>query len=159
MENLLDILKLLSRHDVEFVVVGGYAVVAYGGTMVTQDVDICCDFSPANLLRLQNVLKPLHPVHRMTPGRIPLELTEENCQDLKNLYLDTDLGQLDCLGEVLGVGDFQAVKERSHAVILDEESIRLIDLDALIEAKEAMKRPRDIEAALQLKAILEKQGS
>ena len=46
MQQPVDILRLLCAHGVEFVVVGGYAVVAHGGTMVTQDIDVCCDFSP-----------------------------------------------------------------------------------------------------------------
>ena len=49
--------------EFDFVVVGGYAVVAHGGTLVTQDLDVCCDFSADNLLRMQEALGDLHPVH------------------------------------------------------------------------------------------------
>jgi hypothetical protein len=84
-----NLLQHLARAAVDFVVVGGYAGVVHGCTYVTQDVDLCCDFSPANLLTLQRALSDLHPVHRMTPGRRPLELTPANAGDFQNLDLDT----------------------------------------------------------------------
>ena len=102
MADFESLLKRLIQHHVDFVIVGGYAAVAHGISYLTQDIDVCCSFEPANLLRLQQALADLHPVHRMTPQRIPLELTLESCQNLKNLYLDTDLGQLDCLGSISG---------------------------------------------------------
>jgi hypothetical protein len=64
-----DLLERLARAGVDFVIVGGYAGVVHGCTYLTQDVDICCDFSARNLLALQRAIADLHPVHRMTPGR------------------------------------------------------------------------------------------
>jgi hypothetical protein len=157
MHDLNSLLARLIRHEVDFVIVGGYAAVAHGSTLVTMDVDICCDFSPANLLRLQAALRDLHPVHRMTPKRLPLVLTARSCASLKNLYLDTDGGQLDCLSAVLGIGDFNAVKRRSVEIGLPFGHCHLLAIDALIEAKEAMGRPRDKESVLQLKALRERQ--
>ena len=61
-------------------------------------------------MRIQKVFADLHPVHRSRPD-LPLELTPEQCASLKNLYLKTDLGIVDCLGEVLGVGNFETVFE------------------------------------------------
>ena len=92
----------------------------------------------------------------MTPKRLPLQLTKENCQGLKNIYLDTDMGQIDCLGEILGIGDFQEVKKRSIVVDVDGHEIRLLELEALIATKKAMNRPRDQEAILQLEALRER---
>ncbi len=66
-----DLLERLADVGVGFVVVGGYAGIVHGCTYMTQDVDICCDFSPANRLALQVALFDLHPVHRMTPGEYP----------------------------------------------------------------------------------------
>jgi hypothetical protein len=127
--------------------------VAHGTSLVTQDVDICCHFATDNLMRLQEALAGLHPVHRMTPKRLPLQLTPQACGGLKNLYLDTDLGQLDCLGEVAGVGDFEQAKSLSVEVSLPAGTCRVLSLDALIAAKAAMARPRDREVVKQLRAI------
>ena len=153
MANFENLLARLIEHQVQFVLVGGFAATAYGSTVLTQDVDICLHFSTDNLVRLQEALADLHPVHRMTPQRLPLRLTPETCRDLKNLYLDTDLGQLDCLGTIQGVGNFDRVQELSVEVNLPAGLCRILSLDALIRSKEAMGRPRDRDSLLQLKAI------
>ena len=153
MSDLEALLQRLIAGHVEFVIVGGYAAVAHGVTLVTRDVDICCRFTTANLLRLQKTLRDLHPVHRLTPKRLPLKLTATNCRELKNLYLQTDWGVVDCLGTVLGVGDYSAVRKQSIAVELPFGNCRVLGLEALINAKEAMGRPHDLESVVQLKAI------
>jgi len=148
-----DLLERLVRAEVDFVIIGGYAGVIHGCTYVTQDVDICCDFSVANLLALQKAVSDLHPVYRVTPDRKPLELTPENAGEFRNLYLDTDLGHLDCLSEVQGIGPYEKVKQVSLPIEIDGMRLRVLTIDALIKAKEAMNRPRDREAIRQLKAI------
>ncbi len=161
MGNFEDLLTRLIEHEVEFVLVGGFAATAYGSTMLTQDVDICMRFSSENVMHLQEALADLHPVHRMTPQRLPLQVMPETYASLKNLYLDTDLGQLDCLGLIQGVGDFEEVKKHSIEVRLPAGVCRILSLDALIRSKEAMRRPRDRESLLQLRAIrqrLKEQG-
>lgn len=156
MINLANLIERLLQYDVEFVIVGGFAAVAHGSTTLTQDVDICCNFSVENLMRLNDSLADIHPVHRMTPQKRPLELTPDTCKPLKNLYLDTDMGQLDCLSSVMGVGNYEQVKESSCQISLPGGICRVLDIDALIESKKAMNRPRDIEAVLQLESIKER---
>ena len=157
MSDLKTLLERVLEHDVEFVVIGAFASAAHGATLLTQDVDICCSFTARNLLKLQDAIAELHPVHRLTPKRLPLELTRANCRGLKNLYLETDLGVIDCLSEVLGVGAYSVVKKQSVPLDLDFGKCRVLGLDALIRAKRAMNRPRDREAVVQLEAIRAKQ--
>lgn len=110
-------------------------------------------------MRLQEAIADLHPVHRMSPARPPLRLTPDTCAGLRNVYVDTDWGQLDCLGEVLGVGSYEEVLAQSVEVPLPAGPCRILGIDALIKAKEAMKRPRDREAVLQLRAIRQRRPS
>jgi hypothetical protein len=151
--DLKGLLARLTENDVEFVVVGGFAAVAHGSTLLTMDVDVCCDMSPDNLLRIQRAISDLHPVHRLTSRKLPLLLTAESCRGLRNLYLDTDIGPLDCLGEIAGVGGFPEVKARSVWIELERGRCRILALDALIDAKRAMGRPRDRETVAQLELI------
>jgi hypothetical protein len=151
--DFITLLERLSNADVDFVIIGGFAGIVHGCTYVTQDIDICCDFSPTNLLALQKAVSNLHPVHRMTPKRKKLELTEKNCRQLKNLYLDTDIGQLDCVSFIDGLGDYQKVRRASELIEVRNTKLRVLSLNALIKAKKAMNRPRDKEALLQLEAI------
>ena len=159
MHKLGVMVEKLTTGGVEFVLVGGYAAVTHGVSLVTRDVDVCCRFSPENLRRLERVLADVHPRHRMTPQKLPLELSDELCARLKNLYLETDLCVIDCLSEVLGVGGFDEVARRSVEIQIPSGKFRVIDIDALIEAKLAMKRPQDYLAVDQLRAIKEKRST
>ncbi|OQY06963.1 MAG: hypothetical protein B6I25_02755 [Planctomycetales bacterium 4572_13] len=154
-QTYIDLLTRLVKAEVRFVLIGGYACIVHGGTLSTVDVDVCCDFTPDNLLRLQRALADLNPVHRMTPQRLPLSLTSENCKKLKNLYLDTDLGQLDCISEVQGLGDFSQVEQMCETIEAEQTRLKVLNRDALIQSKKAMGRPRDREAVRQLEAIKE----
>lgn len=155
MNGLSDLIVRLAANGVQFVLVGGYAAVVHGVSFVTRDIDICLSFSPENLLRLHTALRDLHPRHRLTPQRLPFQPTAESSTDLKNLYLETDWGVIDCLGEVLGIGGFEAVLARSSEIEFPFGKCRVLEIDALIEAKEKMGRPHDLLTVRQLKAIKE----
>jgi hypothetical protein len=151
--DFVSLLERLANNGVDFVVVGGFAGVVHGCTYVTQDIDICCDFSPANLLTLQKAISGLDPVHRTTPKRLKLRLTEESCTQFKNLYLDTKEGQLDCLSFIEGLGDYDRARQESEVVQIENSKIHVLNLDALIRTKKAMNRPRDRLAIVQLEGI------
>jgi len=142
MQNLAELTKRLIDARVEFVLVGGFAAMAHGVMRGTRDVDVCCPFSEDNLMRIQGALSGLHPVHN--PGTdLPLELTPALRASLRNLYLKTDLGMLDCLGEIKAVGGYDEVLSHSVELELPIGKCRVIDIDALIVAKEAMDRDHD----------------
>jgi hypothetical protein len=150
------LLQRLLQHQVEFVVIGGVCGIMHGVTLVTTDLDVCCRFTSANLCRIQAAVKDLHPYHRLASNNLPLELTDELCGRLKNLYLQTDSGKLDCLGEVAGVGGYETVLKNSVIFRLSYGDLRILNLDSAIASKEAVGRPRDLEAARQLRAIRER---
>ena len=156
MQNLAELTGRLIAAQVEFVLVGGFAAIAHGVLRSTRDVDICCRFSGQNLMRIQKALTDLHPVYRPRTD-LPLELTPELCASLKNLYLKTDLGILDCLGEIKGVGDYDEVVRHSVELELPIGKCRVIDIDTLIIAKEAMDRDHDRITVKDLKDIKKRQ--
>ena len=157
--NFLNLLFQLDKEDVNFVIIGGFAGVVHGCTFVTQDVDICCQFTTANLLRLQKALAGFNPVHRMAPKRPMLKLTEGNCKDYKNLYLDTDIGQLDCISFAQGIGDFEKVLQASQIIEVENHKLNVLRIEALIETKKAMNRPHDREAVIQLETMKKMQDN
>jgi hypothetical protein len=150
------LLTRLTEHGVEFVIIGGVCGVLHGVPLVTFDLDVCCPFSPENVRRIEAAVKDLHPYHRLTPERLPLELSSELLPRLKNFYLQTDLGKLDCLSEVTGIGDYQAVLKCSVPHSTSHGVFHMLSLDALIIAKEALCRQRDQAAVKVLRAIKER---
>src|SRR5260370_2823673 len=134
------LLLRLRNEQVEFVIIGGFCGVIHGVTLVTKDLDICCRFTPENLHRIEAAVKDLHAYHRLAANKLPLELTDELCTRLRNLYLQTYLGKLDCLSEVLGVGDYEAVLQQSTVYMLSYGEFRILKVDALIAANETVGR-------------------
>jgi len=154
------LLMRLNERNVEFVIIGGVCGVLHGVPLVTFDLHVCCPFSLENLRRIEAAVADLHPYHRLTPKRLPLELSDELAADLKNLYLQTDLGKLDCLSEVTGIGDYQSVWKSSVPYETSSGDFHMLSLEALIVAKEAAGRERDLAAVGLLRAIKErKKGS
>ncbi len=152
MQHLNQLLERLVRAEVECVLIGGFAAIAHGSSLQTRDVDVCIRLSEENLLRIQQAFGDLHPVHRARPD-LPLDLTPELCARLKNLYLKTDLGIVDCLGEVMGVGGYDEALRHSVPLEFPFGTCRLLDLDTLIKTKEALGRPHDLLTVEHLKAV------
>lgn len=81
-------------------------------------------------MALQEVLSDLHRVHRMTPGRRSLKITAENAASFSNLTVDTDLGRLDCLSTINGLGDYAQVKRLSERIEIDGMVFCVLTIDA-----------------------------
>lgn len=72
-----------------------------------------------------------------------------------NFTLVTDLGDIDLLGEVSGIGDYQAVVEKSEQINFFELQIRILSVEGLILAKSAANRPKDLLVLPELEAMRE----
>jgi predicted nucleotidyltransferase len=153
MDSTLDILQKLTEHDVGFVLIGGMAAAAHGGAMVTEDVDICIRFDLETITRLLSALRGSHPRQRMHPERLALSDDPAALVGWRNLYLVTDGGQLDLLGDVLGVGGYPEVVAEAQELDLGAFRCKVIGIDALIRCKRALGRPKDLRTALELEAI------
>lgn len=153
--NLDNLLKLLLDHDIDFILVGGMAAVLYGASQITHDVDICTVIRPDQVEKLRQCLAPYHPTHRETPQRFSfLEIPKETGH-LKNIYLQTDLGNLDVLGEIAAVGNYDAVLKNAITVELYGHRCKLIGLEDLIHSKEALNREKDKATIKELRVIWE----
>jgi hypothetical protein len=153
MASTLDLLERLNKHAVEYVLVGGVAAVVHGSQLVTGDVDICAPLDAPNLAKIVAALSGLEAKFRMTPDRRPLPMEPEKLAGFKNLYLETNLGQLDIFSEIAGVGDYAAVALHTITLDLGGAICRILDLDTLIQSKKALGRPRDLQAVIELEAI------
>jgi hypothetical protein len=153
MANHEALLERLVHHEVEFVLIGGYAAMIYGVSLMTRDVDVCTHFDDQNLRRIGKAMVDLHPYHRETPQDVPFDAERWIGRGIRNLYLGTDLGPIDFLGEILGVGDYQTALTHSVPVTMPYGDYHLLGIDDLITAKEAVARDRDKAAVVQLRAI------
>lgn len=156
MSELNRLLQRLIEADVEFVIVGGFGGVLHGSSLVTRDLDVCALLTQANVEKLRAAFRDLNPKHRLTPNRLSFLENPEAGVALKNLYLQTDLGPLDLMSSITGVGDFARVAASAIVVELFGHRVKVISLTDLIAAKEALGRDKDLLAAKELRAILER---
>src|SRR6185437_3670386 len=138
------------------VIVGGFAALLHGSTLVTRDLDVCAVLSRAEVAKLREALRDLNPRHRLTGQRLSFLTTPDPGVPVHNLYLETELGTVDILSSILGVGDFERVRTGSVEIEIFGRRCRVISLDDLIRAKETLAREKDLLAAKELRAIREK---
>jgi hypothetical protein len=151
-------LRLLGEHKVDCVIVGGIAAAIHGSLLLTNDVDVCYARDTANLNRLAGALQSVHARLRNAPEGLPFILDAETLKRGLNFTFATDIGDLDLLGEVRGVGGYEDVLAGSITVELFDYRFAVIDIHKLILAKRAAGRPKDLIALPELEAIQETQA-
>ncbi|HVT45244.1 MAG TPA: hypothetical protein VMT00_12745 [Thermoanaerobaculia bacterium] len=149
------LLSALVGAEVELILVGGVAATLHGSSRLTTDVDVVYRRSSENLKRIVAALAPHEPYLRGAPPGLPFRLDVETLRRGLNFTLTTKLGSIDLLGEIGGGGTYETLIDRTISVTLFGLQCRCIDLDALIEAKRAAGRPKDLEVLAELEAIRE----
>lgn len=149
-------LKLLGEYRVECVIIGGVAATLYGSTILTNDLDLCYARNAENLERLSTALQSVNAKLRNAPPDIPFILDAETLRRGLNFTLTTEVGSLDLLGEVRGVGFYKDVIDGAIRYELFGYPFLVIDLRKLILAKQTAGRGKDLVAVAELEAILEK---
>lgn len=155
MQNFDRLLHRLADSGLDFVIIGGFAAVTHGSALMTRDLEICVLLTDETLENLRAILADWNPRHRMTPQKLSF-LEFPKTGPVQNLYLETDHGVVDVLSSVLGVGDFQRLREAAEAFEIGGRTYRVISLEDLIVAKEAVGREKDLLAAKELRAIASK---
>ncbi len=157
---MIDINRLLQRlcdAEIDFVIVGVFAATLHGSSLVTRDLDVCAILSNENVEKLRDALRDLKPAHRLTPQKISFLDNPDPGVEVRNLHLRTDFGPVNILSSIMGVGEFDRVRAASIQVELFERSCRVISLDDLIQAKEALRRDKDLLTTKELRTVREKQ--
>src|SRR5436190_24261688 len=95
-----EILELLTRNDVECILIGGLAAMAHGTARATLDVDVVYARKRENIRRLATALAPYKPYLRGAPAGLPFKFDEATVRAGLNFTLRTTLGDVDLLGEV-----------------------------------------------------------
>jgi hypothetical protein len=72
-----------------------------------------------------------------------------------NFTLTTDVGDVDILGEVTGMGDYQKVEAFSEEMEIFGVNCKVLTLEGLIKAKRAVGRAKDLRILPELEALLE----
>lgn len=144
------LITALNTHSVRYVIVGGFAAILQGARYITQDVDLCYARDEENLPRLFRALEPFHPMIRPKPD-IPFDLVALRANP--NFTLDTDVGELDLLAYIDGLGDYEEVVKHAEVFQVREQSVQVLSLAGLIAAKSALRRRKDVQLLEELRAL------
>ncbi len=150
-------LAFLGRHTIECVIIGGVAGTLYGSAIPTTDLDVCYSRTTENLIRLATALHSVNARLRNAPPELPFVLDAETLRKGLNFTFVTDVGDLDLLGEVRGIGFYDKALERASSFQVLGYEFKVIALDKLILAKRAAGRAKDLIAVAELETLLEQQ--
>lgn len=133
------IFRALNGHDVEYVVVGGFAVAAHGVVRATEDLDIVVDQSWDNAARLAKALTDLAAVHATDPTT---PLTQEALVRREDRLFNTKHGQVHILNHVGTVPSYLDLLP-AQLVEVDGHRVQVATKDQLRSMKTGTGRAKD----------------
>ncbi len=145
------LLRVLSKHGVEFCVIGAVAAWLQGNPSATLDLDVMPRRDLDNAERLAAALNELAAQPR--GSETPAELEGVDFLGWQAQSFDTDAGPLDVVPNAAAIGSYEEVATIELA--LDDLRVRVITLDQVIASKEELGRPKDTAALPALYATRE----
>lgn len=146
-----EILRVLNRHEVEYLVVGGVAAVIHGAPTTTFDLDALIRVSSANAQKILDALDELDARFREHQ-----EIVRPSERDLTaggHLLLMTNAGPLDILGFAGRGHTYEDLASKSDTVETSAGEVRVVDLESLIAMKRELGRAKDISAVELLEEV------
>ena len=143
-----DLIEVLDRHGVEYVVIGGVATQVHGHRRTTMDFDLMPDPDPENLRRLGAALAELEARPLESPvAKVEIPVTDPERLAIAAIVppLATRHGQIHILKEPKGARAFEELREAALVVALDGIQVAIASLDDLIRMKRAAGRPADLD--------------
>lgn len=155
------LLRVLERHGVRYVLIGGQAAIVHGSPLTTEDVDITPQGDIENLDRLAAALTELEARIRVTsePEGVPFSIDAKALGANVVWNLQTILGDLDLSFEPSGTGGYADLARSAITVRLARGlEVRVASLDDVIRSKQAAGRPKDLAALPLLRELQDRLG-
>lgn len=132
-----DFLIALNQNNVEYIVVGGYAVILRGYSRSTGDLDIWVHKTNSNFILLQKALRRFG---------LPLEAVPQEqffSENFDVFSFGVPPNAIEVMTAVKGI-EFAVAFNAATMEQVDDISIRVIHLKNLLEAKKAAGRSKDV---------------
>jgi hypothetical protein len=138
------LLPALVRRGVDFVVVGGMAMVLHGSARNTQDLDICYSADGPNLDLLGRVLTDLKATLHGVDDDVPFVPDGRTLRRKSMLNLATPDGRMDLLFQPAGAPAYDELRRRAVRMDLGDFGVLVASLDDLAAMKRAAGRAKDL---------------
>jgi len=147
-----DLLRILNKHRVKYLIIGAYAVVYYTEPRYTKDLDIWVEPSLKNAEKVYRALK-----------EFGAPLQDVRVEDFTNPDLVYQIGvapvRVDIIMSPAKIEFKEAWKNRKRVNLIEGVKVNIIGLDELIKMKKMAKRDtdkRDLKALLYIRKKLKK---
>ena len=144
-EDFKEFVQFLNSNDVEYLLIGGWAVSIYGNPRLTGDIDFLISSKDENIGKLEKALEDF--------GAPYIDI--EGFKKEKGSFIRMGVSpiQIDVLKEASGVIMEECYKRR-NILIIDDIKINIISINDLIMNKRSSGREQDITDANKLEKLL-----
>ena len=153
--NFVVAVQALTDAGVEFAIIGGWSAIMHGSAHLTNDLDLCYSRNPDNLRRLASALAAYHPRPADFPRELPFVWDDGTLRGGTIFTLDTDLGRIDLMAEVAGLGGWDEIRKGCVRLPAFDREVWTLDLPSLIRAKRAAGRPKDLLVLPELESLVD----
>jgi hypothetical protein len=153
------VLAVLGRHQVECILIGGFAAVAYGSPLLTHDVDVVPLEERANLTRLSAALTELDARVRAAEldEPLPFDHDADSLAAGRMWNLTTKYGDLDITFQPTGTQGYPDLIRAAITVTLGGVAVKIASLADVIRSTEAAGRDKDLRSLPVLRELLARQ--
>ena len=143
-----EIIKSLNERDVDYILIGGYAVILYGMSRLTQDLDIIIKMNDANISRLRSALNDVFKDKDID------EITLGELEDYAVIRYGSPAGfNIDLMAGIGEVANYGSIKFEEK--VFDGHLVKIATPEALFELKKNTVRPEDKRDAFFLKSLID----
>lgn len=133
-QDFAEFIRILNRHRVRFIIIGGYAIAFHGLPRATDDVDVLIEQTESNIRRVENALQEF-------AGAPPAPEALRRHRGV--IRIGGPLIHIDVTTKIDGIADFGAVYERRvRGDFLGVPACFMAAKD-LLRTKRAANRPKD----------------
>jgi hypothetical protein len=132
---ILKVLSSIRQHQVQYLLMGGQACVLYGGAEFSRDTDLMIVADHANLQRLDVALRDLQADGIVVPPFEQRFLDMGLAVHFRCRRPDVANMRIDVMSRLRGVEEFSKLWDRRTTVEVGSDSIDLLSLPDLVQAK------------------------
>ncbi len=139
-KELIKIIKVLNKHKIEYMLIGGYAAIIYKVERATFDIDILIATENKKIKKTISILNTLgfRPTRSEINSHYGIRLTDGKTK-LDLMFMESVI--------------FNNIYRYRNNIKYKGTTIKLPNIMDLVSMKESSKRPRDIEDAIILRHI------
>lgn len=128
-QTLKEICSRLNAANVQYIVIGGFAIIFHGLERLTQDIDLLVDPSKENIRKIREALRDLLP-------EACAEIREEDVENYIVVRMGGDDFVLDLLGKA---GGFEFSQVKADIENFEGVEIPVADLESMLKMKKTLR--------------------